>query len=217
MDQSVSIVKLETRPHRVVARENWGLPIEQMIGMEVHHLVPVSRGGTNDPSNLYVCSPSMHRWGWHNGEEFIGWGARASEGRDKGEHKETSRKAAYLTLELGVGIHGMSPKKLRESASKAGSIGGKLPWWYNPDTGKTTRAKKSPGESWQLGRRPDLMTDLIKNLKPELANSQLYKDPDHPELGSHSAGTLVQMQTRRGYPHGKENRIKAGVKPSKKP
>ena len=204
MDKSVSIVKLETRPHRVVARENWGLSVEQMVGMEVHHRVPVSRGGTNDPSNLYVCSPSMHRWGWHNGEEFIGWGAKASERRDKDEHKETSRKAAYLTMELGIGIHGMSSEKLRESVSKAGKIGGKLPWWYNPETRETTRAKKSPGESWQLGRGPKLF------------DSQLYKDPDHPDLGSHSAGTLVQMQTRRGYPHGKENRIKVGVKPSKK-
>jgi len=205
MNKSVSIVKLETRTHRVVARENWGLTVEQMVGMEVHHRVPVSKGGTNDPSNLYVCSPSMHRWGWHNGEEFIGWGARASEGRDKGEHIETCRKAAYLTVELGIGIHGMSSEKLKESAGKGGSIGGKLPWWFNSETRERTRAEKSPGGSWQRGRGP------------ELVDSQLYKDPDHPELGSHSAATLVQMQTRRGYPHGKENRVKAGVKPSKKP
>lgn len=41
-------------------------------------------------------------------------------------------------------------------------------------------------------------------------NSQKWIDPDHPELGEHSAPTLVQMQKRRGYPHGKENRIKVG-------
>ena len=124
------------------------------------------------------------------------------------------RNEAALVQAATQRVYEASGQTLNDfSASKGGEISGKLPWWYNPKTRETTRAKKSPGESWQLGRSPDLMTDLIKNLKPELANSQLYKDLDHPELGSHSAGTLVQMQTRRGYPHGKENRIKAGVKP----
>ena len=35
-----------------------------------------------------------------------------------------------------------------------------------------------------------------------------WVDPDHPELGSHGAGTLASMQKRRGYPHGKENRVR---------
>ena len=41
-------------------------------------------------------------------------------------------------------------------------------------------------------------------------NSQKWVDPDHPELGEHSAPTLARMQKRRGYPHGKENRVKVG-------
>jgi len=41
-------------------------------------------------------------------------------------------------------------------------------------------------------------------------NSQKWIDPDHPELGEHSAPTLAQMQKRRGYAHGKENRVKVG-------
>jgi hypothetical protein len=39
-------------------------------------------------------------------------------------------------------------------------------------------------------------------------NAQKWKDPQHPELGGHSPGTLAQMQRRRGYPHGKENRVR---------
>jgi hypothetical protein len=39
-------------------------------------------------------------------------------------------------------------------------------------------------------------------------NSSLYEDPDHPEIGKHSPGTLAQMQKRKGYPHGPENRVK---------
>ena len=124
MDKSVSIVKLETRPHRVVARENWGLSVEQMVGMEVHHRVPVSRGGTNDPSNLYVCSPSMHRWGWHSGDRGFGEWAyggylRAVEiGRHVGwgnVPKETlvkngKRNSKKLVAEKR-GIHGATPEQ----------------------------------------------------------------------------------------------------------
>jgi hypothetical protein len=38
--------------------------------------------------------------------------------------------------------------------------------------------------------------------------SQLWVDPDHPELGAKSAGTLTRMQRARGYPSGRENRIR---------
>ena len=72
LEKHLSIVKLDTRPYRVVAQENWGLSDDQMKGMHVHHRVPLSEGGTNDPSNLFVCSPSMHRWGWHNGDRGFG-------------------------------------------------------------------------------------------------------------------------------------------------
>jgi hypothetical protein len=37
-------------------------------------------------------------------------------------------------------------------------------------------------------------------------SSQLWVDPDHPELGLQNAGNLVRMQKRRGFPHAKENR-----------
>jgi hypothetical protein len=39
-------------------------------------------------------------------------------------------------------------------------------------------------------------------------HSQKWIDPSHPELGVQNCGNLVQMQKRRGYPHGKENRVK---------
>jgi general stress protein YciG len=67
MDKSVSIVKVDHRPYRVIAQENWGLTKEQMQGKHVHHRIHRSKGGTNDPSNLYVCSPWYHDVIWHNG------------------------------------------------------------------------------------------------------------------------------------------------------
>jgi hypothetical protein len=41
-------------------------------------------------------------------------------------------------------------------------------------------------------------------------NSQKWMDPDHPELGVTNAGALVGKQKAKGYPHGKENRVKVG-------
>jgi hypothetical protein len=38
--------------------------------------------------------------------------------------------------------------------------------------------------------------------------SQLWHDPQHPELGEHNVGNLVQLQRRKGLPSSKENRVK---------
>ena len=73
MDKNLSIVQVDKRHYRKIAQQNWGLTSEQMKGMHVHHRIPISKGGTNDPSNLYVCSPFFHRWVWHNGEKWIEW------------------------------------------------------------------------------------------------------------------------------------------------
>jgi hypothetical protein len=43
---------------------------------------------------------------------------------------------------------------------------------------------------------------------PSKVNELRVYDPDHPELGIRSPGTLARMQKSRGYPHGKENRVK---------
>lgn len=124
MEKHLSLVKLETRPHRVVAQENWGLTDEQMKGCHVHHRVALSAGGTNDPSNLFVCSPSMHRWGWHEGDR--GFGEWAHEGYrravEMGRHdgwgyvpRETlvengRRNSAKLVAEKR-GFHGAAPEQ----------------------------------------------------------------------------------------------------------
>jgi hypothetical protein len=70
MKNSSSIVRVDKRPYRVIARENWGLTEKQMEGMHVHHRIPLSQGGTNDPSNLYVCSPYFHAYVWHEESHY---------------------------------------------------------------------------------------------------------------------------------------------------
>ena len=67
MEKNVSLVTVDKRHYRKIAQQNWNLTDEQMKGMHVHHRIPVSQGGTNDASNLYVCSPSFHANVWHNG------------------------------------------------------------------------------------------------------------------------------------------------------
>lgn len=84
MDKNVSLVRIDKRHHRVIAQENWGLTDEQMKGMHVHHRVPRSKGGTNDPCNLFVCSPSFHAYVWHSEDSYLSLIQIAYEGGRKG-------------------------------------------------------------------------------------------------------------------------------------
>jgi hypothetical protein len=88
MDKNVSIVKVDKRNYRVIAQENWGLTKAQMKGNHVHHRIRRSDGGTNDPSNLYVCSPLYHDVVWHGGTG--GFIELASEGGKK-VHEEKDK------------------------------------------------------------------------------------------------------------------------------
>jgi hypothetical protein len=66
-----------------------------MKGMHVHRRIPKSKGGTNDPSNLYVCSAWFHAYVWHNEDEFTAWskkGSDASKGVSRGKGKPKSRE-----------------------------------------------------------------------------------------------------------------------------
>jgi hypothetical protein len=73
MLKDLSIVLVDKRHYRIIAQENWGLTDAQMKGMHVHHRINRSKGGTNDPSNLYVCSPYFHKHIWHDGLEWISY------------------------------------------------------------------------------------------------------------------------------------------------
>lgn len=89
MNKDLSIVLVDKRHHRKIAQDNWGLTDEQMKGMHVHHRTHRSQGGTNDPSNLYVCSSWFHKNVWHDGEEWIEW---ASEGGKLGAESTRQKR-----------------------------------------------------------------------------------------------------------------------------
>ena len=110
MDTFVSIVKVDKRPYRVIAQESWGLTEEQMRGKHVHHRIRRSDGGTNDPSNLFVCSPWYHDVVWHGGSgDFIGL---ATEGGQKGGGSNAINKTGFC---------GRSPEKMSEDGRKGGN------------------------------------------------------------------------------------------------
>jgi hypothetical protein len=90
------------------------------------------------------------------------------------------------------------------------------------DSGKSVNAIKPHKQKDGLGRSIHALKTLRKahEEKDNLGRSviavkgaattlsQKWKDPQHPELGEHNPGTLALMQKSRGYPHGKENRVR---------
>jgi len=57
---------------------------------------------------------------------------------------------------------------------------------------------------------PSISISITKEQRQEWGRksaSALWKDPDHPELGHRTATALHRMQTNRGYPNKRENRI----------
>ena len=117
MDKNVSIVKVDKRHYRVIAQENWGLTKEQMRGKHVHHRIRRSDGGTNDPSNLYVCSPWYHDVVWHGGTG--GFIELATEGAKKGGKKvheakdENGKSLCSLKMHEAKDENGKSLRSLK--------------------------------------------------------------------------------------------------------
>ena len=257
MDKSLAIVKVDTRHYRFIAQENWGLTKEQMQGKHVHHRIKRCEGGTNDPSNLYVCSPSYHRWCWHNGEEFIEWAAKGGALGGKAQPREVKRQNAlkgiktktkeqrqkagraraaatnkYMSLERKreiikimqqktprevrvkagrkvweekLGAFAMSPEDRRAANIKGGQIGGKKAQEMGVGLAAMTREQRAEASS--KGGKNRTHEDSVKAGK--ISAHTLWEDPDHPEIGKHNAGNLVQKQRALGYPCEKENRRRA--------
>ena len=128
----VAIVPTLGANYRKIARENWNLSDAQMAGMHVHHRIPRSSGGTNDPSNLYVCSPWYHSNVWHSDTGgFIGI-AQAT-GRKGGKSR--------------------SPTKLDHIQSIADSRRGtKLPQWWCDNLKKSAKGTSTPEHAALISR-----------------------------------------------------------------
>jgi len=236
MEKNVSIVKVDKRHYRTIARENWSLTKNQMKGMHVHHRIPRSEGGTNDATNLYVCSPSFHGLIWHNDGYFIekaSLGGAIQGSRNKidktgifepGASSRGGKTQGSLNALNKTGFCGRSPEKMIEDGKKGGNscrikkvgIFGRSPEKVSEDSrnsgkrgGKVQGNRNALNKTGFCGRSPEKMAADGKR-NAAITTKQKWIDPDHPELGVQNAGNLVQMQKSRNYPHGKENRVRVG-------
>jgi hypothetical protein len=231
MEKNVSIVKVDSRHYRVIARENWGLTREQMRGKHVHHRIAQSDGGTNDPTNLYVCGPWFHDVIWHGGSG--GFIEIAAEGGKLGAQKVHQEKNEEGKSLHAIYIAKKSHEKKNEEgksihAVEMGTRGAKQTHSKKNEEGKSIQAleslkkihsrKNEDGKSVHAVKVGNIVHSRgigchapeYKGKGAKVTNSQKWIDPDHPELGERSAPTLASMQKRRGYPHGKENRVRVG-------
>jgi hypothetical protein len=88
--------------------------------------------------------------------------------------------------------------------TEAGKIGGKV----GSKEGKRVGGVKCKEKSLGMFSLTDVERSSVSSEAAKKVNAQKWADPVHPELGLRSAATLVQMQSRRGLPHGKENRVR---------
>lgn len=176
MEKNVSIVKVDKRHYRVIARENWGLTKEQMKGKHVHHRIKRSDGGTNDPSNLYVCSEWFHGNVWHGDEGGFtgliikgarnggikGGGWNKGIPHSSGHAKNISRSLMGNTRRKGCTISDYQkeciskanknkPKSETQKRKISNANKGRKHWVC--ESGELKFQKTSPGPEWQNGRR----------------------------------------------------------------
>lgn len=64
----------------------------------------------------------------------------------KGMQSKGGTVSSQLAISNKLGIHS------EKYYGVGGKVSGKLPWWFNPVSGKSRRAKESPGEEWIRGR-----------------------------------------------------------------
>ena len=102
--------------YRRVAQLHWGLTDAQMEGMHVHHYPPVHQGGRNVPEHLYVCSPEVHQYGWHNDEFFVLQASKSSGNKSERRGKPPKKsKPSDRDLEVyRLRSQGLSSTKVAE-------------------------------------------------------------------------------------------------------
>ena len=196
MDKHLSLVPVDKRSHRAIARDNWGLTNEQMRGKHVHHRIKRCDGGTNDPSNLYVCSEWFHDNVWHAGEG--GFTGCASKGGIKGGAIQGPRNLANKT---GIFAPGASTYETRAKGGHKGGLKNVELGKFDPDSPNYIKTPDSVRKGGLKGGATNRESGHMRKIQ-----AMRWEDPDHPELGVLPAGPLVLAQRSRGFPSGKDNR-----------
>jgi len=144
MKKESSLVKVDRRHYRAIAQENWGLTDQQMKGMHVHHRIPQSQGGTNDPSNLYVCSPSFHAHVWHGKDSYLPLVEAAMKGGERGS-------LALMEKIKEAKSKGLMWKPAQERARKMHDKHRGTPEYSDSQAIKAQRAAASKRKHWTEG------------------------------------------------------------------
>jgi hypothetical protein len=128
--------------------------------------------------------------------------AQVMRGKTPREVLITNGKRAYNEK---FGAFGMAPENRHSANVKGGVIGGKRAQELGVGLSAMTKEERRLASS--KGGKNRSHEDSVK--AGRISASTLWVDPEHPELGAHNAGNLVQKQKSLGLPHGKENRVKA--------
>jgi hypothetical protein len=194
MPPELSLVKVDPRHHRIIAQENWGLTKEQMKGRHVHHRIKRCDGGTNDPSNLYVCTEEYHDKVWHAGGG--GFAGMASLGSSRGSSK--GGKAASKIIhakkdERGRSLHSLRIcEKIHLEKDKLGrSILGienaKRLHSEKDDCGKSVNALKAHKEKDERGRSVHAMNTFVL----------VHEEKDEMGRSVHAMNTFVRVHDEK--------------------
>jgi hypothetical protein len=213
MDKEVSIVlSRESRSHRKVAQEWYGLTSEQMVNMDVHHNPPRHEGGRNIPEHLYVYHYTLHSA--VHGDDFTKWarkgGALGAEVTNSTIHREKNDKGKSVhAVNMGKrGAEALNAKKDEFGRSVNAVKGATQAHKEKDEYGRSINAVKG---SEKLNAEKDEFGRSLASLRGAISlHSARWEDPDHPELGLKPPGVLSRMQRARGLPHGPENRRRAG-------
>lgn len=215
MDKDVSIVlSAEAANPRKLAQTWYNLTDEQMKDCDVHHNPPRHKGGRNVPEHLYVYHTSVHSA--VHGDGFTKWARKGAQKLheikdEKGRSIAGVRAAERLHRERddrGRSLSALKPHL--EKDEKGRSVTAMKAHLNKTEEGKSAHGIKTAEHLNSQKNTEGKSINAQKGGKrgAQTTNSQKYVDPDHPELGIRSPGTLVLMQKARGLPSGPGNREK---------
>jgi hypothetical protein len=99
---------------------------------------------------------------------------------------------------------------LLEICSRGGQAGAKVIHKQKTEDGKSVLAVRT-GEILHREKTEDGKSKnavLGGSIGGKISTAQKYMDPDHPELGEHSAPVIARKQKALGYPSGPETRVR---------
>jgi hypothetical protein len=146
----------------------------------------VSRGGTNDPSNLYVCSPFFHRYVWHDGEEWIDWAVSggAKGGAVSGKKHAESGQLSKIAKKSHSDHSGTEEYSRRQLLKSIRTHVAKRRNW-NPETFEKVRQcyKIHPESGYRIAKKLGISSwRMVSNMVKFISVGFTFEELTDPEL-----------------------------------